>query len=92
MSRWKEEKYGEKQVVEEKKMHLRQILRYVQKDCNIPQLFLLLDFYFIDVNNTIFNVHPGHTGIRFLAMCFFSRAIRNTIIHDEINSKYLSIS
>lgn len=65
-----------KQVVEEKKK-LRQILRYVQKDCNIPQLFLLLDFYFIDVNNTIFNVQPIHTCIRFLAMCFFSRAIRS---------------
>lgn len=61
-----------KQVVEEEHA---QILWYVQKDCNIPQLFLLLDFYFIDVNNTIFNVQPGHTCIRFLAMshgmCFF---------------------
>lgn len=61
--------------MEKKNMHLRQILWYVQKDCNIPQLFLLLDFYFIDVNNTIFNVQPGHTCIRFLAMshgmCFF---------------------
>lgn len=78
-----------KQVVEEKTWTSDRFYGMFRKIVTFCS-FLLLDFYFIDVNNTIFNVQPSHTCIRFLAMGFFFQSY--TIIHDEINKKYLSIS